>query len=183
MTSEPGNAGGSPHTRMQGIAQKAKDEFKEWVVMFLYLWFMFALFALHQSIIMMQQQLDVPRQSFAIVNALILSKVMLVAEGMHLAQGRQDSRPILVILNKSVAFALLFIVFHILESVIVGVVHGKTIAASFPELAGGEFQGIVSLGIIVSVSLLPFFGFREVSRALGQDRLVRLLMARRGRID
>jgi hypothetical protein len=100
-----------------------------------------------------------------------------------LARGAQHSRPILTILNKSVAFALLFIVFHILESIIVGVASGKTIAASFPELAGGRLQGIVSLGIIMSVSLVPFFAFREVSRELGEGRLLRLLMERRRRID
>jgi hypothetical protein len=144
---------------------------------------MFGLFALHQAIVMTQQHLEYRLQGFAIVNALILSKVMLIAEDMHLARGREDSRPILTILNKSLAFALLFIVFHILESIIVGVASGKTIAASFPELAGGQLQGIVSLGIIVSVSLVPFFAFREVSRELGDGRLLRLLMERRGRID
>ena len=78
---------------------------------------------------------------------------------------------------------MLFIVFHVLESIIVGVAHGKTIAASFPELAGGHLQGIIALELIVSVSLVPFFAFREGSRELGEGRLMRLLMGRRGRRD
>ena len=183
MTSEPGTGSGPAHSSVQAIKQKVKHEFQEWMVMFVYLWVMFGLFALHQSIIMAEQHLHVRLQGFAIVNALILSKVMLVAEEMHLAQGGQHSRPIMTILTKSLAFALLFIVFHIVESIIVGVVSGKTIAASFPELAGGHLQGIVSLGIIMSVSLVPFFAFREVSRELGEGRLLRLLMERRGRIN
>jgi hypothetical protein len=180
MTSEQGNESGPAPSRVQAVKQKIKHEVKEWIVMFLYLWVMFGLFALHQSIIMAEQHQDYRLQGFAIVNALILSKVMLVAEGMHLARGRKDSRPIVVILSRSLAFALLFIVFHVVESIIVGVASGKTIAASFPELAGGHLSGIVSLGVIVSVSLVPFFAFREVSRELGEGRLLRLLMAPRG---
>jgi hypothetical protein len=183
MTSEPGKASDAAHARMQSVKQKVRHEFQEWMVMFVYLWVMFGLFALHQSIIMTEQHLDFRLQGFAVINALVLSKVMLVAEGMHLARGGQDSRPILTILNKSLAFALLFIVFHVLESIVVGVVSGKTIAASFPELAGGKMQGIVSLGIIMSVSLVPFFAFREVSRELGEGRLLQLIMERRARID
>ncbi len=78
---------------------------------------------------------------------------------------------------------MLFIGFHILESIIVGVAHGKTIAASFPELAGGRLLDIIALGLIVSVCLVPFFAFREVSRELGEGRLWRILLARRGQND
>ena len=151
--------------------------------MFLYLWVIFGLFALHQSILRAELHQDYHLQGFAVINALILSKVMVVGEGLQLASGRRDSHPILVILTKSFAFALLFIGFHILESIIVGVARGKTIAASFPELAGGRLLDIIAVGVIVSVCLIPFFAFREVSRELGAGRRWRLLMARRGQSD
>jgi hypothetical protein len=183
MTPEPGTGSGPAHSRVQAVKQKVKHEIQEWIVMFVYLWLMFGLFELHQSILMSEEHLSFRFQGFAVVNALILSKVMLVAEGLHLERGWQHSRQIMTILGKSLFFALLFIVFHIVESVIVGVVSGKTIAASFPVLAGGRLQGIVSLGFIMSVSLVPFFAFREVSRELGEDRLLRLLFERRRRID
>ena len=181
MTSEPSNASDPAHPGLQRITRKLRHELEEWIVMFLYLWVIFGLFALHQSILRAELHQDYHLQGFAIINALILSKVMLVGEGLQLARGRRDSHPILVILRKSIAFALLFIGFHILERIIVGVAHGKTIAASFPELAGGRLLDIIALGVIVSVCLVPFFAFREVSRELGEGRLWRLLMARRAR--
>jgi hypothetical protein len=163
--------------------QRVKHEAQEWAVMFLYLWVVFGLFALHESILKAQEHQDYRIQGFAILNALILSKVMLVGEGLQLARGRRDSRPILVIFNKSLAFAVLFIVFHILESIIVGVAHGETIAASFPQVAGGRLLDIIALGVIVSVCLVPFFAFREVSHDLGEGRLWQLLVTRRGQSD
>ena len=183
MTSEPNSASDPAHSWLHSITRKLKHEAKEWIVMFLYLWVIFGLFALHQSILRAQLHQDYHLQGFAIINALILSKVMLVGESVQLARGRPDSHPILVILMRSFAFALLLIGFHILESIIVGVAHGKTIGASFPELAGGRLLDIIALGVIVSVCLVPFFAFREVSRELGEGRLWRLLVSRRRRSD
>ena len=183
LTSEQESVSSAAHSRVQSVIRRIEHEVEEWIVMFFYLWVIFGLFALHQSILKAELHRDDHLQGFAILNALILSKVMLIREGLQLAQGRRDSHPILVILNKSIAFAFLFIVFHIFERIIVGVAHGKTITASFPELAGGRLLDIIAIGVIVTVSLIPFFAFREVSRELGEGRLWRLLMARRGRSD
>jgi membrane protein CcdC involved in cytochrome C biogenesis len=183
MTSEPSKAGHPALSGKRRIAQKLKQEAEEWFVMFIYLWVIFGLFALHESILRAEQHQNYRLQGFAIINALILSKVMLVGEGLRLARGRGDSRAIMIILKRSFAFALLFIAFHVLESIIVGVAHGKSIAASFPDLAGGHLMNIIALGIIVSVCLVPYFAFREVSRELGEDRLWRLLVARHERSD
>jgi hypothetical protein len=183
MTSEQSKSSDAALSGKQRITQKLKYEAEEWIVMFLYLWVIFGLFALHESILRAELHQNYRLQGFAVINALILSKVMLVGEGLQLGRGRRNSHPIIVILRKSLVFAMLFIGFHVFESIIVGVVHGKTIAASFPELAGGHLLNIIALGVIVSVCLVPFFAFREVSRELGEGRLWRLLLTPRGQSD
>ena len=89
----------------------------------------------------------------------------------------------MVILKKRPCLRLLFIGFHVLKASSSALLTAVTIAASFPDLAGGHLLNIIALGIIVSVCLVPFFAFREVSRELGEGRLWRLLMARRERSD
>ena len=66
--------------------------------MFLYLWAMFALFALHEKIVLREVGASLPSQGFAFVNALVLAKVMLIAEDLNLGnwlQGRPLIFPIL----------------------------------------------------------------------------------------
>jgi hypothetical protein len=167
---------------MEGIKRKSKHEVQEWTVMFLYLWVMFGLYALHQSIIMAQEHSHFSLQGFAIVSALVLSQVMLVVEDMRVAQGRQDSRPIVVTLNESLGFALLLIVFHVLESTIIGVVSGKTIAASFPVVARGHLQGIISFGIIMCHFPCAILRVPRGEPRAGEGHLWRLLMEPRRRI-
>jgi hypothetical protein len=182
MTPEPSNASDPALSRPQRITRKLKHEFEEWLVMFLYLAVLFSLFVAYDSILRAEHHQDFKLHGFAIINALVLSKVMLVGEGLQLGRrGREDSRPIFVILMQSIVFALLLVGFHVLEITISGLIHGKSIAASLPPVASGP--QIMALGLVAFVCLIPFFTVRELNRDLGEGRLWRLLVSRRGRND
>jgi hypothetical protein len=181
MTPEPSNASDPALSRPQRITRKLKHEVEEWLVMFLYLWVLFSLFVAYDSILRAEHHQDLKLHGFAIINALVLSKVMLVGEGLQLGRGREDSRPVFVILMQSIVFALLLVGFHVFEITITGLIHGKSIAASLPPVASGP--QIIALGLIAFVCLIPFFAVREVNRGLGEGRLWRLLMSRRDRND
>ncbi len=51
MTFEPSRTSDPAHSGLHRITRKLKHEAQEWIVMFLYLWVIFGLFALHQSIL------------------------------------------------------------------------------------------------------------------------------------
>jgi len=155
---------------------------KEFLAMFIYLWLILALFAIHRSIILAEQHLNYGAQGFAIVNALILAKVMLIGEDLNLGNRFREKPLVHSILYKSLVFAVFFICFHIFEEVVVGVFRGKTVAQSLPTIGGGSLQGIVSVGAIVFVSLIPFFAFREIGRVIGKRELWSLLLSRGTRV-
>jgi hypothetical protein len=72
--------------RSRSVKERAVHEVKQLVLMFLYLFVLFGLFSIHESIILEQHNLDFTRYGFALVNALILAKVMLVAEDLRLGR-------------------------------------------------------------------------------------------------
>ena len=153
------------------IGKRVFQEWKRFLLMALYLWVIFGLFALHQSILLRQHGIDYEMHGFALFNALVLGKVMLVAENMRLAR-RLPSRPLIYrILFEGFLFSLLFIAFHVLEKVITGLVQGKEAAESVPAIGGGGLAGLASVALILFVMLIPFFAFRNVSRELGRGRL------------
>jgi hypothetical protein len=165
----------APDTGKPTLRQKAAQEMRRFLVMAAYLWVLFALFSLHQTIVLAQHGINYREQGFAIVNALMLAKVMLVAESFHVGR-RFENRPLVYpILYQSIEFAILFICFHIAEHLAVGWWEGKTIAASFPEIGGGSLKGIASVGVILFVTLIPFFAFKEVGRIVGGRELQALM--------
>lgn len=147
--------------------------------MALYLWLLFALFSLHESVVLAQHDIDYREQGFAVINALMLAKVMLVGEDLHLGRRFKDRRLVYSILYQSLAFAILFICFHIVERMLAGLWDGKTIAASFPEIGGGSLKGIVSTAAIICVSLIPFFAFKAIDEAMGERELAALFFGRK----
>ena len=172
-----GDQGGVHHGTLR---EKAVDEGRRFLTMFLYLWAIFALFALHEKIVLREAGASLPSQGFAFVNALVLAKVMLVAEDLNLGNWLQG-RPLLwPVVHESVLFALLFIAVHYLEHILLGWFHGESLRASVPAIGGGGLPGLLSTAVIMAVALIPFFAFRDVNRALGGNRLVELVLGRRG---
>jgi hypothetical protein len=161
------------------LKERLLDSVKTFILMFLYLWLVFGLLALHESVILSQNKIDYQSHGLAVVNALIFAKVMLVAEDLRLGNRFNDMPLIYPILFKSLLFAVALISFHIIEHVLVGMWHGRTVAESFSEIGADKLIGMVSISVIATFALIPFFVLREISRVIGEDRFWSLFFHRR----
>jgi hypothetical protein len=168
-----------PTPQTHGLKERAVHEFQRFLWIFLYLWVVFGLLSLHTTLVLTQHRLDYQEHAFAIVNALVFAKVLLVGEDLHFGT-RFDHKPLIYpILYKCFVFALLLISFHIVETTVVGVLHGNTIVNSLPPLFGFNPKGLLVVGVIGFILLLPFFGFREIVRIVGRREMQALLFERR----
>jgi len=154
------------------------DEAKEFAGIFAYLLVVFGLFVLHEWVVLSSNHIGYRFYGFALINALILAKIILVGEGLHFAERFKDRPLVYPIAYKSLAFTVLLISAYIVEEVLVGMLHGKTAAQGVPELGGGTVGGFISVMIIICVALVPFFAFREISQVFGEGELSALLFTR-----
>ena len=168
-----------PISQQRHLRERAYDEFKRFIVIFLYLWVVFGLLSIHKSLVLSQSHLDYSEHAFAIINALVFAKVLLVAEHFHLGTRFQNRPLIYPILHKCFVFTVVLICFHIAESVLVGVWHGNTLADSLPPIVGSGLKGVLAVSVMCFIVLLPFFGFREIARVIGHRELRDLMFARR----
>jgi len=165
--------------RAWSLKERAIRELKSFAAIFLYLWIVLGIFFLHEMIVLEEHHIAVAHYGIALMNALVLGKVMLVAENMRFAGQLADEPLFLAVLYRSIAFTILFIGFYMLEEIAVGVIKGKTLAQSFPDIGGGSVQGIFVVGIIMFVALTPFFAYRELGRVIGESTLHDLMFKRR----
>jgi hypothetical protein len=156
--------------------QKIIKEIKKFLTMTAYLWVLFFLFSLHESIVLSQYHIGYTFFGIPIVNALVLAKVMLVADDLHLGERFKERPLIYPIVYKSIMFAIVFIIFHILEESLIGMFRGRPISESLSSVGGGSLGGILSRAAILVVALGPFFAFREIGRAIGERELRSLLL-------
>ena len=143
--------------------------------MAVYLWMMFGLMALHASVILAECHISYEFYGFVIVNSLILAKVMLLAEDLHLGENFKDRPLVYPILFKAFLCAIVFMCFDLEEEVFVGVLRGKTVAQSIRDIGGGSPSGVFFVAIILCVGLIPFFAFREIGRVIGERELHSLM--------
>jgi hypothetical protein len=159
--------------------ERAATELKKFVAIALYLWVFLSLFEIHRFVVLRQANataLSGYRLGFPAVNALVLGKVILIGQALHAGERLSDKRLIYSALYKSAVFALLLVCFNVVEEVIIGLIHGKSIAASIPQLGGGGLGGMILVGIMAFVVLLPFFLFTGLERILGKDSLHSLIL-------
>jgi len=170
---------GIPIRHERHLKEKAFEEFKRFIVIFLYLWVVFGLLSIYKSIVLLQSHLNYPEHAFALINALICAKVLLIGEHFHLGTRFKDKPLVYPIMHKCFVFTALLVCFHIMESIFMGVWHGDTIRDSIPPIMGGSVRGLLSVGVVCFVVLLPFFAFRQIGEVIGHKELWTLIFTRR----
>jgi hypothetical protein len=168
----------SAGTVLRNAGRRVLHQFKEFVGMFLYLWVLFALFAVYKSVVRIEYPLNYPSQSLAFANAFVLAKVMLVAEDFRFGSRFQERSLVYPIVHKALVFTLILLCFYLFEHIVFGMWEGLSFDESFPKFGGKGVEAIVAIGLIMFVVLIPFCAFREIGRVVGRNALRSLLFDR-----
>lgn len=161
--------------RRHRIRHVLAEELRSYLVSFVYLWVLLGVFTIHQEMALRERAISFAPHGWALINALVLAKVMLVAEKLRIGSRIRPHPLIYPIVIEALILGLLFIAVHVLEHVVSGMIAGETAAASVPLIGGGGFLGLSLAALSMFVALIPFCGFRQVSLAIGQDRMRALL--------
>lgn len=164
----------------KSLKTKALEEMKEYVLITLYLWLLLALFAEYKRILLQENGINPWNQTYAIVNALIFAKVVLLGEVLNIGKRLQKQALIWLVLGKSLLFSILLILFHIAEESIRSWIEHQPLAGSIQNFGGGTWKGLLIYGALLFVTLVPLFAFKEVQRVMGRDMLWSLLFTREG---
>lgn len=162
------------------LKERARHGMKEYLATSVYLFVVFGLLVLYKSVILAEVHVDFVAHGFALVNALALAKVMLVARHLHFADRQFKEAPLIYpTLFKSAAFAIVLGCFKVLEEAATGWFHAQSFNESIATIGPGTLKGILYLMAILAVLLTPFFGFTELRRVFGEDKLDRLFFTSR----
>ncbi len=175
-TGEP-TGHGNPSARVKEIA---RDEFRRYAIAFIYIFVLLSLFTVHEEIALRahggtSQAIPFAPHGFAIVNALVLGKIAMVVESLRLGARIKPNPLIYPIVIESLLLAVLFIAMHVLESVVGGWLHGRSLEVSVPVIGGGGWIGVAFAMVSFFVAMLPFCGFRQITLAIGWPRMRAIL--------
>ena len=168
-------AAGANARGARSLKAKAADEFRRFLLLFFYLWILFGVFVLNQGVVLREHGINFAMQGFAFFNALVFAKVKMLFEVFDPGRWLRKRPLIYPILYESLLLTVLFLIAHVLEKTIEGLIRGKTLTESMPVLTGAGLPGFLSITIILFIALIPFFGLRNLSLAMGEGRLYAMI--------
>jgi hypothetical protein len=115
------------------------------------------------------------RYAAALIEALVLSKIILLGEYARLGRMYEDRPLFFSAVYKSFIFALLVASFYVVEDVAKGFLHGQNLTRTVHELSRRE---LLLRNLVVFCAFLPFFILREMQRVLGDVKLTDLFFRR-----
>lgn len=162
----------------RSLKARALEEMKKYVAISLYLWVLFGLFALYRRVLLQENGLEVWTQGYALVNALVFAKVVLLGEMIDLGKGLRSRALIWAVLGKSFLFTLLLILFHMGEETVRALIKHLPVAETALSFGGGTWLGVFVYAALMFVTLVPLIAFREVADAVGHNTMWKLLLSR-----
>jgi hypothetical protein len=154
------------------LKQKVKHEAKEMVELFVYLFFFFFCLAVYDMLLLNEYHAGSWHFALALVNALLITKVIMIGEYAKLGR-RHENKPLIVsAVWKAFIFGLLVYAFHIVEEGIKRLVHGSEVITTPREL---RFDQLAARSVVVFCIFVPLFVFRELRRAIGEEKFQAML--------
>lgn len=172
----------SPDKKAQ-IKARALEEFKHLAALTFYLASLLCGFALYRHLILAEYHISYFRVSYNLIEALVLAKVILIGEALHLGDFFHDRRLIVVTLYKTVVFSLLVFVFAVVEHFAGGLFEGRTIVQSYHALSDIAGNEVLSRVVILCMAFVPLFAVLELGELAGQNNLFHLFFRRPAHSD
>jgi hypothetical protein len=165
--------------RRTQLKEKAAEELRLMLLISAYLASFFGAFLTYRRLISREFGVSTFHYGFALIEALVIAKVILIGNALGL--GKREARRTLAVsvLRSSLIYGLLVGAFAILEHVIEGLVHGKTLAASFDALLNQGIYEILGRTLVLFVAFIPFFAFGEIGYLAGDQKLFDLFFRKR----
>lgn len=153
--------------RKASAKQKATHEFQEFAGIFLYLAFFFCSLATYSMLLLNKFHVYYYNYGAALINALVIAKVILIGEYAHLGKKHETKPLLLSAMYKAFLFGLLVLVFHLIEEGVRLLIHGETVASALHQI---RIDDLLSRTLVIFCTFIPLFAFRELQRVLGEDK-------------
>ena len=163
-----------PGKKPEGFKERVRHELIEYAFNVIYLTIVFAAFTIYRRLLLSAHDITYTNYGFALIEALILGKVIMIGGVFHLGRGLEDRPLIYPTLYKTVVFTIFCAVFTLAEHAIKGLVSGQGVAAGLAEYAAQGYEVILANSMVVFVALIPFFAMKELGRVLGREQIGRL---------
>lgn len=160
------------------LKQKIFREFKTFWINVLYITLFFSVFTDYRRLVLAHYRIVYADYGISLIKGLVLAKVILVAEHLHLGRRFEDKPLVIPTMYKSLLFTICVAVLSVIEASTRSLLRAKGFTGVedvFIKCFSYEwFAGM----LVVFTAFVPFFAFREMARVLGEGKISELFFRR-----
>jgi hypothetical protein len=165
------------------IKQKMKHEMYRMLIYFAFLSLFFCSLTAYERIILGEYSISYLHYGYGLLQALILSKIILIGESLRLGE-RFEDRPLMIpTLYKTIIFSIFTFLFLIIEHFVTGFFHGIGFAEISEEIANKSLNVILAKTLVIFWVFILFFAFLEIGNFLGENKLIKLFFQKHPKTD
>ncbi|HUA33518.1 MAG TPA: hypothetical protein VMA09_07925 [Candidatus Binataceae bacterium] len=159
--------------------QRLISETKKYVGVALFLFLFFEGFATYRRLILAQYQIDYFEFGYSLIEAMILAKVILLGDMLHIGE-RFRERPLIVpTLYKTFTFSLFVLAFNLAEHFVSGFVHGMNVEQIIHEIEQTGAAVFLARVVVMFIAFIPMFSIWELGEVTADGRLFELFFLHR----
>ena len=151
----------------KGLKEKVLAELISYWVIVLYMAIFFGAFSTYRRLLLAHHGISYEDYGIAVIRALVLGKVVLVAETLRLGRGYEEWPLIVPTLHKTFLFTVCVAVFDIAEGLVRGLIGGLGPMGAVDGVMSRFNYEWLSRALVVFFAFLPLFAVRELRRVLG----------------
>lgn len=160
--------------------QKLISELSEYLVNVVYLSIFFGVYAVSRRLTLSQYGIYLDDYFVGIIKALVIAKVIMIGTFLRISRKYEHKALIVPVFYKIFLFVLWVLLFDALEGFIRGLIHTHSIPSAFEDLVQHHFSKMWLGGVLmVTLSFIPFFMLKELSRIFGYEKFRDLFLKNR----
>lgn len=156
-----------------------REELELYISYFIFFALFFIAFTFYRSTLFQEYHLGAVHYSSAIIQALIISKLILLGQKFHLGKNFISKPFLLGILYRSIIFSAFVFIMIVAEKMVEGKIEGRTVVESYRHLLDiGYYEILGRVGVVLFV-FIPFFAFLGLAERMGKKNFYEIFFADR----
>jgi hypothetical protein len=165
---------GSPKNATEkkaGWKQRFRAEMISYWMTVLYLTLYFGVFYNYRRLILARYEISYLNYGAALIEALVLAKVILIGDLLRLGRGMENKPLIFSTLIRSIVFTIFVAAFKFLEYTAKGLIRHEGWTGGLQQFAGKAKYEFFASVLVVFFTFIPFFAFKELNRVIGKRKI------------
>lgn len=146
------------------LKERAREELRNYAFVAAYLYVCFGAILFYKTALLREEGVAFLPHGLAAIKALILGKFILIGEAIGVGTRVQPRSLVSAIAARTALFFLLLIALSVIEELVVGRVHGRSLTASVAGLRAHAGLEMLATSLLMLLVLVPLISFKELRR-------------------